>query len=83
MVYETTLECIKEIKSINGVSTRFTTEKRYRVAYNHLNLVSLIDESGYKMNFSRNPEDLNLPYIWDYFSISDELMLQLKIVKVV
>lgn len=61
---------------------RFKEGKRYEVVINHPNLISIIDEFGYKMNFVRREEDINnLPYIWDYFYEEDMELLDSKIEK--
>lgn len=40
---------------------------RYEVVSNHRMLVSVIGEGGYKENFVKREDDINLPYLWDYF----------------
>jgi len=67
------LTCINSIGNINNL--KFKEGEKYEVAINHPNLVSVIDNFGYKMNFSRKMHDLNLPYIWYFFSEEDREIL--------
>lgn len=62
---------------------KFVDGKRYEVVMNYPNLISLIDEFGYKMNFSTREEDLNLLYIWDYFYEEDKELLESLVEKLV
>lgn len=70
------LTCITSTEDNN-----FIEGNVYEVAINHPHLVSLIGEDKYKMNFTRREDDLNLPYIWNYFDIKDKYKLDSKIEK--
>lgn len=51
----------------NIKNLRFEAEKDYLVVVNHPHTISVLDKDGYKLNFSKRNNDLNLPHIWDYF----------------
>lgn len=74
------LICINSIGD-NISRLRFKEGESYEVAINHPNLVSIIDDTGYKMNFSRREKDLNMPYLWEFFSKKDKEVLDIKIEK--
>lgn len=76
-----TLLCIIPIIDEVG-NKRFLEGKRYDVVFNHNKLVSLIDEFGYKMNFSKNEVDLNLLHVWDYFYSIDAEALEACVEKI-
>lgn len=59
------LKCIKE--KLGVVNKEFTVGEEYVVLYNHASLISIQGESGYKVNLSKRVDDLNLPYLWEYF----------------
>ena len=76
------LLCIISIGD-NIKKLRFKAGEMYKVAINHPHLISLVDEFGYKMNFSRREDDANLPYLWDYFYEDNKEILDLKIEKLI
>lgn len=76
------LMCIIPIDDVNN-KMRFKAGSNYKVLLNHPHLISMLDESGYKMNFTKRENDIVLPYIWDYFyedgmEIVEETMEKLK-----
>ena len=70
-----TLLCIREMDN-------FKEGIRYRVIANHKFLVTLIGEDGYKMNFVKRENDINLLYLWDYFYDIDKYKLEKNIEKI-
>jgi len=74
------LTCIISIGN-NIKKLNFKAERKYKVISNYPYTVSLIDENGYKMNFSKREDDINLPYIWDYFDEEDKELLNAGIEK--
>lgn len=60
---------------------KFKANKEYIVAINHPHIVYLVGEDGYKMGFSRREEDMNLPYLWNYFYEEDKELLDSHIEK--